>query len=134
MTTYVSHMLRFLCFWVPCTSFCAMTAFAEQKLLPSHTLLVKHLNTTGTILYTVDGDTVAYRPNPACKTEVACHVNHQTYRIRLAELDAPERMQPGGQEAKTQLSEWVDGATVHLRVVDMIGIIVLWHIFTLKIR
>ena len=58
---------------------------------------------TGHVVYVSDGDTLLLR-TPAGKKEW----------IRLAEIDAPEKDQPGGLEAKEALMQWVKGRTVEV--------------------
>lgn len=44
---------------------------------------------------------------------------YKKIKIRLYSIDAPEMEQPGGQEAKHQLSEYLHGAIVKVRVVNI---------------
>jgi endonuclease YncB( thermonuclease family) len=59
---------------------------------------------TGKVVSIADGDTVTILDN-----------NQQT-KIRLAEIDTPEKNQPYGQKAKKALSDFIFGKTVRIEV------------------
>lgn len=61
---------------------------------------------TGRVVGVTDGDTLTLLQN------------RQQTRIRLAEIDTPEKKQPYGQKAKQALSDLVFGQTVDVIVVD----------------
>lgn len=62
----------------------------------------------GRVVGVTDGDTIKLLVN-----------NHQQYKIRLGEIDAPESGQPFGQSSKRMLSALVFGKTVSIRVTDI---------------
>jgi len=61
-------------------------------------------NLTGKVVSVADGDTITILTD-----------NKQT-RIRLAEIDTPEKNQPYGKKAKKALSDFIFGKTVHIEV------------------
>lgn len=60
---------------------------------------------TGTVTRVIDGDTI-------CVNRRLSAVSNCLFRVRLAEIDAPEKNQPYGQEAKAALSETIFGRQV----------------------
>ena len=60
------------------------------------------------VVYVYDGDTLKVRIHQPCTGDIPCQA---TARIRLAEIDTPERDQPYGREAQEALKEllqWQD--------------------------
>ena len=55
----------------------------------------------------VDGDTVSFRSQSGEK-----------WRVRLADIDAPELDQPWGPAAKTALAIWAEGKSGSIEIVD----------------
>lgn len=59
-----------------------------------------------------DGDTITVTTGKPCVAGSSCFKGELSHRIRLAEIDAPERKQPYGPEAKKSLVEMVLGQRV----------------------
>lgn len=59
-----------------------------------------------------DGDTVTVVLDKACNSQMNCKGGKIQYRIRLAEIDTPEKNQPYGAKAKQNLSNLVFGRLV----------------------
>lgn len=64
-----------------------------------------------------DGDTIKVLQTTPCDSPHCDPVKIQ-HKVRLAEIDTPERRQPFGSRAKNMLSDLVFGQTVALRVID----------------
>lgn len=78
-----------------------MTSF----LLVAAFLVAPAADIRGTVVSVADGDTVTVLDG-----------QQKQHRIRLAEIDAPEKGQPFGKQAKQVLSRWVFGKEVVVRV------------------
>jgi len=61
-----------------------------------------------------DGDTVTVVLDKACNSQKNCKGGKVQYRIRLAEIDTPEKNQPYGTKAKQNLSNLVFGRLVKI--------------------
>ena len=61
-----------------------------------------------------DGDTITVTVDEPCVQKQSCFKGKKAYRIRFAEIDAPERTQPGGIEARDVLREQIYGQTVYV--------------------
>lgn len=70
--------------------------------------------TAATVVKVVDGDTLDFKRAPA---------GRRTYRLRLAEIDAPEEGQPYGKEATALLSALTltKPVTIHYETCDQYG-------------
>ncbi|SIQ98809.1 thermonuclease family protein [Aquipseudomonas alcaligenes] len=66
----------------------------------------------GMVVAVSDGDTITVTTDQPCEPGSSCFKGQKAHRIRLAEIDAPERKQPYGLEAKTALAESVLGRQV----------------------
>ena len=64
-------------------------------------------NLTGKVISIADGDTVTIVNN------------HQQTKIRLAEIDTPEKNQPYGKKAKRALSDFIFNKNVQIEVVTI---------------
>lgn len=64
------------------------------------------------VVAVTDGDTITVTTGKPCEPGTSCFKGEKSFRIRLAEIDAPERKQPYGQEAKSALVESVLGKQV----------------------
>ncbi len=64
------------------------------------------IDATDTVTYVIDGDTFD---------------TYETGRIRLADVDAPERYEPGYSEATDALVALIDGKTVYLDIDNLTG-------------
>ncbi len=60
----------------------------------------------GEVVSIADGDTITVLQD------------RKQYKVRLAEIDAPEKKQPYGQKSKQALSDWVFGKYVNVEQVD----------------
>jgi len=80
-----------------------------KRLLPSLVLLVacavQAKTFTGTVTYVIDGDTLWVRPTHG----------HEKVEIRLLDIDAPERCQAFGPEAKQAVRDRLLHRTVRVR-------------------
>lgn len=65
-----------------------------------------------------DGDTVTVVLDKACNSQKNCKGGKVQYRIRLAEIDTPEKNQPYGAKAKQNLSDLVFGRLVKVTRTD----------------
>jgi len=63
---------------------------------------------SGRVVAVADGDTLTLIDR-----------NKTEYRIRLAGIDTPEKSQPFGKRAKTELSQKVFGKTVNIKIIDI---------------
>jgi endonuclease YncB( thermonuclease family) len=70
----------------------------------SHTFGLEHVSIHGRITGIVDGDTINVRI-----------IGKQQIRVRIAFIDAPEKGQPFGQQAKAAMSELLFGKDVELQ-------------------
>lgn len=61
-----------------------------------------------------DGDTITVAVDEPCIENQSCFQGRKAYRIRFAEIDAPERSQPGGIEARDFLRHRIYGQTVYV--------------------
>jgi len=83
----------------------AATALLCLPFLITHSALAEDLD--GRIVRVIDGDTLELLT-----------AENQPVRIRLAEIDAPERQQPYGARAKQALSALTFGQTARVEVID----------------
>jgi endonuclease YncB( thermonuclease family) len=65
-----------------------------------------------------DGDTVTVVLDKPCNSQKNCKGGKVQYRIRLAEIDTPEKNQPYGAKAKQNLSDLVFGRIVKVARTD----------------
>ena len=73
---------------------------------------------TGQVVGVSDGDTVKVLTEQTCNSGEECRSGKVQYRVRLAEIDAPEKKQPFGSKAKAALSELVAGQMITVEQVD----------------
>jgi len=73
---------------------------------------------TGQVVRVSDGDTVKVLTDQTCNSGGDCRSGKVQYRVRLAEIDAPEKKQPFGSKAKAALSELVAGQRITVEQVD----------------
>jgi micrococcal nuclease len=59
---------------------------------------------TGWVSWVADGDTLLVLPNQA----------HEAVKLRIANIDAPERCQSGGEDARNAMIDWVHRKTVQV--------------------
>lgn len=62
-----------------------------------------------------DGDTLTALTNTPCTGEKYCRQGKTLLRVRLAEIDTPEKGQPYGTKAKKALSDRVFGKQIQIR-------------------
>ena len=62
---------------------------------------------TGQVVGVSDGDTVKVLTEQTCNSGEECRSGKVQYRVRLAEIDAPEKKQPFGSKAKAALPRWL---------------------------
>lgn len=67
-----------------------------------------------TVVAVSDGDTITVTVPKPCEAGDSCFKGKKSYRVRLAEIDAPERKQPYGIEARDALSGAVLGQLVQV--------------------
>ncbi len=67
-----------------------------------------------TVVAVSDGDTITVTVPKPCEAGQSCFKGKRSYRVRLAEIDAPERKQPYGIEARDALSGAVLGQLVQV--------------------
>lgn len=67
-----------------------------------------------TVVAVSDGDTITVTVPKPCEAGQSCFKGKRSYRVRLAEIDAPERKQPYGIEARDALSGAVLGQSVQV--------------------
>lgn len=82
---------------------------------------------TGTAVKISDGDTFRLQTQDKCTQRKNCVNGMQVYRVRLANIDAPEHDQPYGQEASEGLTKMLPNqreVTVKVRNTDRYGRIV----------
>lgn len=65
-----------------------------------------------------DGDTVNVLTDISCNAGKSCKSGKVQYRVRLAEIDTPEKKQPYGNRSKQFLSDLVFGRQVKVDTVD----------------
>lgn len=65
-----------------------------------------------------DGDTVNVLTDKPCNSGKNCKSGKIQYRVRLAEIDTPEKKQPYGSRSKQALSDLVFGRLVKVDTVD----------------
>lgn len=73
---------------------------------------------TGKVVGVSDGDTVKVLTEQTCNSGEDCRGGKVQYRVRLAEIDAPEKKQPFGTKAKTALSDLLAGQVIKVEQVD----------------
>ena len=67
-----------------------------------------------TVVAVSDGDTITVTVPKPCDPGESCFKGKKAYRVRLAEIDAPERKQPYGIEARDALRGAVLGQSVQV--------------------
>lgn len=67
---------------------------------------------TAKVVGVSDGDTVKVLTEQSCDTGKDCRSGKIQYRVRLAEIDTPEKKQPYGSKAKQALSDLVFGRMI----------------------
>lgn len=87
-----------------CKTYCLLFFIA---LLPFVSLEAESQTLFGKVTRVVDGDTVAFKIH-----------NGSVEKIRLADIDTPERDQPWGTEATTALRKWSMSKPAKIEVVD----------------
>lgn len=85
-----------------------MFVFTSLLMLPACGNAASSHDTAGRVIKVADGDTITI-----------LSTDKQQQRIRLAEIDTPERAQPWGNKAKQALSAYVLGREVSLQVQDI---------------
>ncbi len=65
-----------------------------------------------------DGDTVKVLTEQSCDSGKDCRSGKIQYRVRLAEIDTPEKKQPYGSKAKQALSDLVFGRMIKVEQID----------------
>ena len=65
-----------------------------------------------------DGDTVNVLTDKPCNSGKNCKSGKIQYRVRLAEIDTPEKKQPYGSRSKQALSDLVFGRQVKVDTID----------------
>jgi len=73
---------------------------------------------TGTVTRVLDGDTFHLLPESGIPQNVKVHKDG-TISVRLRGIDAPEKRQPYGQEAKESLKSLIGGKTIKVEVKDI---------------
>ncbi len=81
--------------------------FSLVLLILSGSVEAKLETDSAQVLRVVDGDSINVR------------IDQTKYRIRLAEIDAPEIAQPWGEESKTALKDKVEGKQLALEIIDI---------------
>ncbi|MGL6518496.1 thermonuclease family protein [Aeromonas caviae] len=76
---------------------------------------------TGQVVRVSDGDTVKVLTEQTCNSGGDCRSGKVQYRVRLAEIDAPEKKQPFGSKAKAALSALVAGQMITVEQVGKDG-------------
>lgn len=77
-------------------------------------LLANAAKFKATVVAVSDGDTITVTVPKPCEAGQGCFKGERSYRIRLAEIDAPERKQPYGIEARDALRGAVLGQVVQV--------------------
>lgn len=99
--------------WKPISGLAALlllTAWLATTALSAETF-------TAEVIGITDGDTVKVLQTIPCGDPV-CDTEKKQHKIRLAEIDTPERGQPFGTQAKQMLSDLVFGKKVTVQVID----------------
>lgn len=73
---------------------------------------------TAKVVGVSDGDTVKVLTEQSCDTGKDCRSGKIQYRVRLAEIDTPEKKQPYGSKAKQALSDLVFGRMIKVEQID----------------
>lgn len=73
---------------------------------------------TAKVVGVSDGDTVKVLTEQNCDRGKNCRSGKVQYRVRLAEIDTPEKKQPGGSTAKQTLSDMVFGRMIKVEQID----------------
>lgn len=73
---------------------------------------------TAKVVGVSDGDTLTVLTDIQCQTGADCVGGKTQYRVRLAEIDTPEKKQPFGSKSKQVLSGKVFGKTVTVEQTD----------------
>lgn len=73
---------------------------------------------TAKVVGVSDGDTVKVLTEQSCDTGKDCRSGKIQYRLRLAEIDTPEKKQPYGSKAKQALSDLVFGRMIKVEQID----------------
>lgn len=67
---------------------------------------------TAKVVGVTDGDTITVLTEQSCNSGKTCKNGKVEYKVRLAEIDTPEKKQPYGAKAKRALSDLVFGKIV----------------------
>ena len=73
---------------------------------------------TAKVVGVSDGDTVKVLTEQSCDSGKDCRSGKVQYRVRLAEIDTPEKKQPYGSKAKQALSDLVFGRMIKVEQID----------------
>lgn len=73
---------------------------------------------TAKVVGVSDGDTVKVLTEQSCDSGKDCRSGKIQYRVRLAEIDTPEKKQPYGSKAKQALSDLVFGRMIKVEQID----------------
>ncbi|EAA7804460.1 nuclease, partial [Salmonella enterica subsp. enterica serovar Heidelberg] len=73
---------------------------------------------TAKVVGVSDGDTVKVLAEQSCDSGKDCRSGKVQYRVRLAEIDTPEKKQPYGSKAKQALSDLVFGRMIKVEQID----------------
>ncbi len=73
---------------------------------------------TAKVIGVSDGDTIKILTEHPCDTGGDCLSGKVQYRVRLAEIDTPEKKQPFGSKAKSALSDLVFGRIIKVEQID----------------
>lgn len=73
---------------------------------------------TAKVVGVSDGDTVKVLTEQSCDSGKDCRSGKVQYRVRLAEIDTPEKKQPYGSKAKEALSDLVFGRMIKVEQID----------------
>lgn len=73
---------------------------------------------TAKVVGVSDGDTVKVLTEQSCDSGKDCRSSKIQYRVRLAEIDTPEKKQPYGSKAKQALSDLVFGRMIKVEQID----------------